>query len=108
MGEGDLLGRVAGLFTQDAQTSLEAIREAAARDSATDLHEALHKLIGTSANLGASRVAALCRQLDHQTAEGRSVASKTTTLVTGDQLGQLEAELGDAHRALARAVQAGR
>jgi len=100
MGGSDLLGRVVGLFARDGESGLAAIREASLSHSVAGLHEALHKLKGTSANVGAKRVAALCRQLEDQSMDDHS----TATLITPRQLDQLETELENANRAIAQAV----
>jgi two-component system sensor histidine kinase/response regulator len=102
MGGTDLLGRVVGLFDRDRTTSLSAIRDASVSRSVPALQEALHKLKGTSANMGANRVAALCRQLEEQAA-GETDAVPDA-LVTGGQLDQLETELARAGEAIALAV----
>jgi hypothetical protein len=115
MGGTDLLARVVRLFTRDAVTNLSAIREAVDSCSVTALHQALHKLKGAAANLGANRVAALCRELEDQTATNPAPGTDPRTtpgvrtvpgdaLVTHQQLDLLEAELELANEAIARAV----
>jgi CheY-like chemotaxis protein/HPt (histidine-containing phosphotransfer) domain-containing protein len=104
MGGTDLLGRVVELFARDGLIGLAAIREAATLQSVAGLREALHKLKGTAANIGANRVAALCRQLEGQTEDDPSVSTNQRSLVTSQQLDLLESELASAHRAIAKAV----
>jgi hypothetical protein len=113
MGGTDLLARLVRLFTRDAEIGLTAIRDAAGSQSVTALHQALHKLKGAAANMGANRVAALCRQLEDQTAhhpepdarpETRTLTHPGAALVTVQQLDLLQTELELAHQAIARAV----
>ncbi len=93
----DLLGRVVALFARDGLSGLAAIRESVAAGSLDALHGALHKLKGTSSNMGANRVAALCRQLEERT-------QQDTAALTGEHLHLLEIELDRANKAICRAV----
>ncbi|MET1005006.1 MAG: PAS domain S-box protein [Propionibacteriaceae bacterium] len=97
MGGTDLLGRVVRLFTRDGSTSVAAIRQAAATESWAELHAGLHKLRGTSANMGANRVAAICRQLEEETQDAAPTLSP-------DRLDELELELAHANRAIAQVI----
>jgi two-component system, sensor histidine kinase and response regulator len=104
MGGTDLLGQVAELFARDGKTSLGAIREATSSHSIDGLQRELHKLKGTSAQIGANRVAALCRHLEEKTGEEGALAEPDATLVSSQQLDHLESELASANRAIAQAV----
>jgi HPt (histidine-containing phosphotransfer) domain-containing protein len=104
MGGTDLLGRVVALFAQDGEHGLAAIREATVEHSVAGQQQALHKLRGTAANIGANRVAALCRQLEEQAVADGGGRGATATLVTSQQLDELETELACANRAIARTV----
>jgi HPt (histidine-containing phosphotransfer) domain-containing protein len=95
---------VATLFARDGDTSLGAIRDATSSGSLDGLKRELHKLKGTSAQIGANRVAALCSQLEDQTIDVKSLAPTDATLVTSEQLDHLELELASANRAIAQAV----
>lgn len=64
----DLLQRLAELYAQDSPHTLAAIRQAVISHEPTDLYQALHKLVGTSANIGARRVVDLCRSFEDQVA----------------------------------------
>jgi CheY-like chemotaxis protein len=104
MAGSDLLGRVVGLFARDAETSLDAIREAVDSHSAACLTQALHKLKGASANMGANRVAALCRQLEDQTADVTGSTTHAGPLLASQQLDLLTDEVAAVRRAIAHAI----
>ncbi|MGI3780167.1 MAG: Hpt domain-containing protein, partial [Janthinobacterium lividum] len=89
------LGRMVALFSSDGRAGLDTLRQAAAVRQVDDLRQALHKLKGASANIGANRVAALCRQLEDEPDE-------TLATSTGRHLDQLESELESAAEAMAR------
>lgn len=63
-GEPDLVVELIDLYLEDAADKLAVIREASARRDETQLRRAAHSLRGSSASLGAHRVAALCGELE--------------------------------------------
>lgn len=63
-GEPDIVVELIDLYLEDARDKLVAIREAVARRDETSLRRAAHSLRGSSASLGARRVAALCGELE--------------------------------------------
>ncbi|RMG43911.1 MAG: sensor histidine kinase [Acidobacteria bacterium] len=62
--EPDIVTELIDLFLQDAPGQLTAIRQAIERGDAHALQRAAHSLKGSSANLGAKRLAALCLELE--------------------------------------------
>ncbi|QIN80288.1 response regulator [Rubrobacter marinus] len=62
-GEPDILVELIDLYLDDALARLEGIREAAAKGDAHSLERNAHTLKGSSQNMGATRMAALCAEL---------------------------------------------
>jgi HPt (histidine-containing phosphotransfer) domain-containing protein len=62
----DFLNRLIDLFTEETPRRLEAVREAAESANAWALGQEAHRLKGSSAHLGARRMAALCEILEEQ------------------------------------------
>jgi two-component system, sensor histidine kinase and response regulator len=67
-GEGadDLLGELIILFAQEAPPRIAALRDALQQGDAKRVMQVAHSLKGSSANLGATRMAALCNELEQQ------------------------------------------
>lgn len=63
-GEPDLIVELIDLYLEDAPRRIAALREALAAMDESGLKRAAHTLKGSSANLGARRVAELCSQLE--------------------------------------------
>jgi two-component system sensor histidine kinase/response regulator len=59
----DLLGQVATLFLEDADTRVITLRDALAREDGPALIQSAHTMCGASANLGAAELARLCARL---------------------------------------------
>ena len=91
---GGLLAAAAGAFASAAPALLETIRTAVETGDQLGLRRAAHEIAGTAANLGAARVADLARQIEGAATGG----------VDADLVDRLEAELAEAHDALAEAV----
>jgi CheY-like chemotaxis protein len=68
-GEPDILGELIGLFLTDAPPQLVAVREAVEAGDIQSVERIAHTLKGSCGNMGAVRMAALCRELE---AIGRS------------------------------------
>ncbi len=60
----DLLSRIIQIFLQSSPKLLEKMQEAAATGNASQLSSAAHSLKSSAANLGATDLAALCRDLE--------------------------------------------
>ena len=91
----DFLGRLIREFLAEVPAKLEALREAVARGDARALERAAHALAGSSASLGALRVAGACAELE---ALGRS--GDTAHALRGP-LTRLEEEIQRAREPLA-------
>ena len=71
-GEPDILQELADLFAQDTPQRLTALQHAATRRDAAELRHVAHSLKGSSGNLGARRLAAVCARLEEM-ARGNAV-----------------------------------
>jgi two-component system, sensor histidine kinase and response regulator len=63
-GEPDVLKELIELFLEDVPSQLEALREAEERDDAKSVERTAHTLKGSSGNMGATRMATLCAELE--------------------------------------------
>ena len=63
-GEPDILKELIELFLEDVPSQLEALREAEEREDAKSVERTAHTLKGSSGNLGAVRMAAVCAELE--------------------------------------------
>ena len=63
-GAPNLLGSLTDLYLSDAPNLIASMHDALRRDDAGSLQHAAHKLKGSSANLGASRLAEYCKQIE--------------------------------------------
>lgn len=64
-GEADLVVELIDLYLEDAAAKMGGLREALAKSDETMLRRLAHCLRGSSGNLGARRMAALCAELEH-------------------------------------------
>ena len=80
-GQPGLLARMVGLYLRDARTQLAALRQAAERGDGYALEWAAHSLKGGSAQIGATAMVALCRDLE--TAAQAQDSSRVAALVAG-------------------------
>jgi HPt (histidine-containing phosphotransfer) domain-containing protein len=69
-GAADMLNKVVELYFHRTPLLLRELRQAASRDDAAALRLAAHSLKSSSANLGASHLAELCRQLEASAKSG--------------------------------------
>jgi HPt (histidine-containing phosphotransfer) domain-containing protein len=63
-GEPDLVVELIELYLEDAAAKMGGLREALAKSDETTLRRLAHCLRGSSGNLGAHRMAALCEELE--------------------------------------------
>ena len=89
-GAADALAEVIDLYLDEAASQLKGVDEALTREDVADVKRLTHRLRGSSAVMGATRMAALCGELEShdQGQDGRAL------------LGQLEVELGLVREAL--------
>jgi HPt (histidine-containing phosphotransfer) domain-containing protein len=92
-GDGSLLSELAKEYESDALSQLEAMRVALDSTDAGGLERAAHCLKGASANLGATAVAAGCREIE-QLARGGDIAG------VGRLIDDVESELRIVYAAL--------
>ena len=81
-GEPDILGELFDLFLQDTPTRLRAMREAVKLEDNEAVQRIAHSLKGSSANLGAQQMAAMCEDLERQARGGAAAAEVVTQLET--------------------------
>jgi len=65
-GQPSLLGKIVGLYLDGAPALLQGMREAVASGDGEALRQAAHGLKSSSANLGATQLAALCKELEQR------------------------------------------
>lgn len=98
-GTGNLLAVMVDLFLRDAPERLGTMRNAADSGDADTLARAAHNLIGSSGNVGATRMVALCRRIDGAARNGDLTEAPA-------MLQRLEAEFEEAASALRASVAA--
>ena len=64
LGDAELVADLAGMFIGDAESRLAALREAVESGDAGSVERAAHTLKGSSGNMGATRMAAVCAELE--------------------------------------------
>ena len=99
-GTPDLLDKIIRIYLDESPALLEDIRSAAANEDLEAMQDAAHSLKSSSANLGAERLAKLCRQLESFDPKGdKQVAielSKAIALELDATLAALTLELDEA------------
>jgi HPt (histidine-containing phosphotransfer) domain-containing protein len=73
-GEPDLVVELIDLYLTDAAAKMVALREALAASDEPTLRRLAHCLRGSSGNLGAHRMASLCKELEHAGGDWRRTA----------------------------------
>ena len=63
-GEPDILEELIGLFLEDAPGQMAALGEAVKAGNARSVERIAHTLKGSSGNMGATRMAAICSELE--------------------------------------------
>ena len=86
-GDGELLAAIANEFSSEASRQLVLLREALAEGDPQAVEQAAHSIKGSSANLGALRLAELAGHLE---ALGRARALGETTATLDDLAAELE------------------
>lgn len=71
----DLVKTIVAIFARDSPLITLAIRHAVLTSGSVEVAAGLHQLKGSSANVGAQRVAALCRSLECSTEAGEQPPS---------------------------------
>ena len=70
-GAPSLLAKVIGIYLNNSPTLVQRLGKAVAQGDANALLEAAHSLKSSSANLGATQLAALCKELEQRGRERR-------------------------------------
>lgn len=89
-GSPNILDKIINLYLENSRDLMQSIVESIDRDDSASLQEAAHSLKSSSANLGAVKMAALCKELEHMGREGEtcSVASLLDSIKAADKLTQ--------------------
>jgi signal transduction histidine kinase/DNA-binding response OmpR family regulator/HPt (histidine-containing phosphotransfer) domain-containing protein len=96
-GTPSLLERVVGLYLEHSPPQVEQVRSAMAAGDLPTLKRAVHTLKSSSANIGATRLSGLCRDLESRLLEGLPEDG-------GERLSLIEAEFSRVGAALRRMV----
>jgi signal transduction histidine kinase/CheY-like chemotaxis protein/HPt (histidine-containing phosphotransfer) domain-containing protein len=86
-GEPDILNELIELFLDEVPGELEALGEAAQRGEARSVERIAHTLKGSSANMGAVRMEAICAELEE-------IGRSEDLAAAPEQISQLEEEFG--------------
>jgi two-component system sensor histidine kinase/response regulator len=92
-GQPSLLGKIIGLYLASSPPLLQALREAVSQGDAVALTEAAHSLKSSSANLGATRLAALCKDLEQRGREQRLEGAEALLTEVDSHYGQVREAL---------------
>ena len=68
-GSSDFLRQLMETFLTDAEQSLLSMREASAEKNVAALEKLVHRLKGSAGNIGATKIASLCRELESRPTE---------------------------------------
>ena len=101
LGDAELLTELAGMFFDDATSRLGELREAVEAGDAAGVERIAHTLKGSSGNMGAARMSAICAEL--QEVGGSGDLARAPGL-----LEELEEEYGRVRPALEREMEGGR
>ncbi|HEV2743728.1 MAG TPA: response regulator, partial [Rubrobacter sp.] len=100
LGEAELLAELAGMFFDDATSRLGELREAVEAGDAAGVERVAHTLKGSSGNMGAARMSAICAELQDVGASGD--LARAPNLLEG-----LEEEYGRVRQALEAEMEGG-
>jgi CheY-like chemotaxis protein len=100
LGDAELLAELAGMFFDDASSRLEELRGAIGAGDAAGVERVAHTLKGSSGNMGATRMSAICAEL--QDVGGSGDLSRAAGLLEG-----LEEEFGRVRPALEAEIEVG-
>jgi HPt (histidine-containing phosphotransfer) domain-containing protein len=76
-GAPNLLDKIIKIYFENSPKLLQALRDAVAKDNAPDtMGQAAHSLKSSSANLGATKLAALCGEIEDMARENRTAGAE--------------------------------
>ncbi|MGV8074245.1 MAG: Hpt domain-containing protein, partial [Syntrophobacteraceae bacterium] len=99
-GQPSLLHKIIDMYFQSSPDLLQKIREAVRSSDAPSLHRAAHTLKSSSANLGAFKLAELCKEME-------TMGKTNVLLEAGTMLSTIEKEYEGVRQALAIQIQEG-
>ena len=92
-GDAAFSAELVAVFLDDSPEQVRRLAEAVARTDAREVTSAAHRLKGAAANLGADRLAELCRELEAIGREGRAAEFAGRLGVIEDVFDQVRREL---------------
>jgi CheY-like chemotaxis protein/HPt (histidine-containing phosphotransfer) domain-containing protein len=92
-GEPDILAELAGIFLRDTARRLGDLRHALSRGDAKEARRLAHTIKGSSLNLGAPRMAALCTVLESEGGAGSFDDASATAARLADEFSHVSALL---------------
>ena len=92
-GDPEFLDELVQTFLEDAVIQLEAMRAAAGSGAAEELVRPAHSLKSNSANMGAERLAELCRSLEADARNGAVDAAGDRVTEAAQEFDRVRAEL---------------
>jgi hypothetical protein len=92
-GDPEFLDELIQTYLDDAVVQLEAMRAAVDADSPEELIRPAHSLKGNSANVGATRLEDLCRQLETDARAGSVERATERVAAVGAELERVRTEL---------------
>jgi len=94
----DVLTEVLRMFLQEVPRRLDRLRNAWAAGDIEEMYRAAHSLKGSTGNIGAQRLLAVCTQLDHMGRVGDVANAAPLVEALGVEFNKVEAEI---HRLIA-------
>ncbi len=74
-GSPNILDKIINLYLENSRDLMQSIIDSIERDDSASLQEAAHSLKSSSANLGAVKMAALCKELEYMGREGEACSA---------------------------------
>ena len=90
-GEPDILEELMGIFLAEATTQLAALREGARAGDASSVEGVAHALKGSSGNMGAVGMAALCQEIEEAGRSGNLADAPGLVSRLGEEFGRVRA-----------------
>jgi HPt (histidine-containing phosphotransfer) domain-containing protein len=92
-GEPDVLAEVLNLFLVEVPLRMDRLRNAWAAGNIEEVHRAAHSLKGSAGNIGARRLAEVCRQLEVLGTPGDFAGAAAFVDALGVEFGKVEVEI---------------
>jgi HPt (histidine-containing phosphotransfer) domain-containing protein len=93
-GETNIVAKLASMFLDDARSGIQALEEAVGECDALAVGRVAHTLKGSSGNMGARRMSALCAELEGAGASGDIEQSQELLQRLREEFGRVDRALG--------------